>query len=201
MKALIIIDVQNDFLAGGSLAVNNGNQVIPVINNILGLFPLVVATQDWHPANHGSFASNHLMKKNFDKIELEGLEQILWPDHCIQGTPGASLSEHLNLTNVEAIFRKGTDKSIDSYSGFFDNGKRKSTGVAGYLNGRGVKEVYLVGLAGDYCVGYTAIDALSLGFATFVIEDATRSITPQGWKEMKKNIINNGGNIIMSTTI
>lgn len=201
MQALIIIDVQYDFLAGGALAVADGNQIIPIINKISGVFPLVVATQDWHPVDHGSFASNHMGKNTFDKTELNGLEQVLWPDHCVQGKEGANFSPQLDMAKVEAIFRKGTDKTIDSYSGFFDNGKRKSTGMAAYLSGRGVEKVYLAGLAGDYCVGYSAIDALSLGFETYVIEDAVRSITLEGWEAMKTNIINRGGKIILSTAI
>ncbi len=178
MKALIIVDIQNDFLPGGALAVNKGDEIIPVINKLQqsNYFDLVVATQDWHPKNHGSFASNHSGKKPFDKIILEGLEQILWPDHCVQGTPGADLPENLNVKKIEAIFRKGMDKNVDSYSGFFDNGKKKDTGLAAYLRGRNIDEVYVAGLAGDFCVFYTALDSADCGFKTFFIEDATRFI-------------------------
>jgi nicotinamidase/pyrazinamidase len=201
MKALILTDVQHDFLPGGALAVPDGDKVIPVLNKLSPYFSLVVSTQDWHPKNHGSFASNHPGKKAFETTILGGMDQILWPDHCVQGLPGAGFSEDLNMNRVEAIFRKGTDRSIDSYSGFFDNGKKKSTGMADYLRGRGVNEVYLGGLAADFCVGFTALDAIDLGFKTFVIEDATRAINPDGWIQMKKTIMEKGGQIIHSMDI
>jgi nicotinamidase/pyrazinamidase len=133
MDALIIIDVQNDFIPGGSLAVPGGEEIIKIINELQSEFSLVVATQDWHPANHKSFASNHSGKRVFEKVDLHGLEQLLWPDHCIQGSKGAEFHKELDMRKVEAIFRKGMDAEIDSYSGFFDNGYRKSTGLAGYL--------------------------------------------------------------------
>jgi nicotinamidase/pyrazinamidase len=196
MKALIIVDVQNDFLPGGALAVPQGDKVIPVINSILHDFSLVVATQDWHPYNHGSFASNHVNKKPFEMGTLAGMDQVLWPDHCVQGQHGAELSDDLHTHSIEAIFRKGTDPSIDSYSGFFDNGKLKATGLGAYLIGRGVTEVYLGGLAADYCVGFTALDALDLGFNVFFIENATRAIDPEGWSKIKKQILDKGGKIV-----
>jgi nicotinamidase/pyrazinamidase len=201
MEALIIVDVQNDFLPGGALAVEEGDKVIPVINNVQSKFPLVVATQDWHPGNHGSFASNHAGKKPFDMAELNGLQQVLWPDHCVQNTTGAELSRQLKTDQIEAIFRKGMDKNIDSYSGFFDNGKLKSTGLADYLKGRGISRIYLGGLAADYCVGFTALDALEEGFDVYVIEDATRAINTDGWEQMKGKIIDKGGKIIQSIQI
>src|SRR6056297_2006586 len=170
MDALIIVDVQNDFLPGGSLAVPDGDKIVPVINTLQDKFELVVATQDWHPEDHGSFASNHEGKEPFDKTLREGLEQILWPDHCLQSSKGADFTGKLNNKRIEAIFRKGMEKQIDSYSGFFDNGKKKATGLADYLRGRGVERVFIAGLAADVCVGFTTLDALELGFETFVIE-------------------------------
>jgi len=196
MKALLIVDVQNDFLPGGALAVPNGDQIIEVVNKLQPLFHLVVATQDWHPENHGSFASAHPGAKPFEMGVLGGMDQVLWPDHCVQGTPGADFAELLQKNSIEAIFRKGTDPSIDSYSGFFDNGKLKNTGLAAYLKGRGVTQVFLVGLAGDYCVGFTALDSISQGFETYLIEDATRSIDPEGFDRMKQEIISQGGKVV-----
>ncbi len=201
MDALIIVDVQNDFLPGGSLAVSDGDKIVPVINALQEKFELVVATQDWHPEDHGSFASNHEGKEPFDKTMLEGLEQILWPDHCVQSSKGADFSGKLNNKRIEAIFRKGMEKQIDSYSGFFDNGKKKATGLADYLRGRGVERVFIAGLAADVCVGFTTLDALELGFETFVIEDATKPIDEQNWKEMKNDITSRGGKIIMADAV
>lgn len=201
MKALLIIDIQNDFLPGGTLAVPDGNAIIPVINNLQPAFDLVVATQDWHPPQHKSFASNHTDKKVFDIIELQGLQQVLWPDHCIQGSSGAAFSEQLNLNKAEAIFRKGTYTDIDSYSGFYDNGHLKSTGLTHYLKGRGVTEVYVVGLAADYCVYFTAKDALAEHFTTYIIEDATRAINEENFEKAKADFTINGGLIINSKSI
>jgi len=176
MKALLIIDVQNDFLPGGSLAVPEGDAVIPVINSLQDNFDLVVATQDWHPADHGSFASSHQGCKVYEVAELNGLEQTLWPDHCVQATSGAAFAAALRQERIEAIFRKGMDSDIDSYSGFFDNAHRKSTGLAEYLRGKSVGEVYVTGLAGDVCVYYTVLDALGEGFATYLVADATKAV-------------------------
>lgn len=203
MKALIIVDVQNDFLPGGALAVKKGDEIIPVVNRLQdsGYFDLIIATQDWHPEDHGSFASNHQDKKPFEKILLSGLEQTLWPDHCLQGTRGAEFSDLLDTKNIEAIFRKGMDKNIDSYSGFFDNGKLKDTGLAAYLKGRNVNEVFVVGLAGDYCVYYTSVDAVDSGFKTTLIEDSTRSINDDDFKEKIKLLMEKGGNVIKSGSI
>ncbi len=201
MKALIIVDVQNDFLPGGALEVPMGDVIIPLINILQEKFPLVIATQDWHPANHGSFASNHKNKKVFDKITLGGVEQILWPDHCVQGTIGAELSGELNTIVIEGFFRKGTDPAIDSYSGFFDNGKKKSTGLSGYLKEKDVTDTYICGLAGDFCVAFTALDAIDNGFNTFFIKDATRPIDKIGFYEMINKIKEKGGNIIDSADI
>jgi nicotinamidase/pyrazinamidase len=179
VRALLLVDLQNDFLPGGALAVPRGDEVIPVANRVQPAFELVVATQDWHPAGHGSFASTRPGKRPGELAELAGLPQVLWPDHCVQGTRGAEFAPGLQLNRVEAIFRKGTDPAIDSYSGFFDNGHRKSTGLGDYLKGRGVSDVYVLGLATDYCVKFTALDAKKLGFRTFVVEDGSRGVELQ----------------------
>ena len=176
MRALILVDLQNDFLPGGALAVPRGDAVIPIANRLQPRLPLVVATQDWHPVGHGSFASSHPGHQPGELLELGGLPQILWPDHCVQGSRGAELTPRLDGARVEAVLRKGTDPMIDSYSGFFDNGQRKSTGLADYLRGRGVDEVLVMGLATDYCVRYTALDARRLGFRTGLIEDGCAGV-------------------------
>ncbi|WP_242928489.1 bifunctional nicotinamidase/pyrazinamidase [Pontibacter vulgaris] len=201
MKALLLIDIQNDFLPGGALAVPEGDQIIPIVNQLQELFELVVATQDWHPQNHKSFASNHEGKQVFEQIELLGLPQVLWPDHCLQSTSGAELPLELPANKIEAIFRKGMNPEIDSYSGFYDNGYLKSTGLADYLRGKGVKQVYIAGLAGDYCVYYSAKDALQEGFETYLIEDATRPISKEGFETAKTDILAKGGYIIQSDTL
>ncbi|MFV0305947.1 MAG: bifunctional nicotinamidase/pyrazinamidase [Moheibacter sp.] len=196
MKALVIVDVQNDFLEKGSLAVPNGNEVIPIINKLQNKFDLIIATQDWHPKNHKSFATQHSNKKVFDQIELNGQTQTLWPIHCVQGTLGAEFHSDLNTNKIEAVFRKGMDLEIDSYSGFFDNGKQKNTGLFGYLNDRNIKEVVIVGLAADYCVYFTANDALELGFDTTIIKNATRAIDVENWARLKVLFQSKGGNIL-----
>jgi nicotinamidase/pyrazinamidase len=176
MKALILVDIQNDFLPGGALAVPNGDEVIPIANRIQPLFPIVVATQDWHPANHGSFAANHPGKKPFEQTTLYGLPQTLWPIHCVHNTKGAELASALDGARIEKIFQKGADPAIDSYSGLFDNGHRKSTGLGEWLKARGVAEVFVCGLATDYCVKFTALDSAQFGFKTFLIEEASRGV-------------------------
>lgn len=183
--ALLVIDVQNDFLPGGSLAVANGDQVIPVINKLIPQYDLVVATQDWHPANHKSFASQHEGKKMFEEIELNGMTQRLWPDHCVQGTFGGEFHKDLELNTAEAVFRKGMDPEIDSYSGFYDNGHLKSTGLAGYLKEKGVEEIHFCGIAADYCVYYSIKDALLEGFKTVLIEEATKPIDAESFEKQK----------------
>lgn len=198
MRALIIVDVQNDFVSGGSLEVPAGEQIVPLVNELAEKFDLVVATQDWHPQSHKSFASNHHDKKPFEKIILHGLEQVLWPDHCVQGSSGAAFHPQLEMKRIEAIFRKGMNPEIDSYSGFYDNGHKKNTGLAGYLKDRGVRQVFVSGLAGDYCVFYTSKDALKEGFDTFLIEDATRSIIPADFEKAKKEIGSLGGKVVIS---
>lgn len=201
MNALIIIDVQNDFLPGGALAVPDGDAVIPVINSIQPLFDLVVATQDWHPAAHGSFASSHPGRKPFDSIVLGGLPQTLWPDHCVQGTSGAELSASLATLNVAAIFRKGMSTEIDSYSAFFDNGHLKSTRLAEWLHAQCVDHLYFVGLAADYCVYYSILDALQAGFSVTLIEDATRAIDEDSYTSIAAELRNKGVNILLSPEI
>ncbi|MEW6303525.1 MAG: bifunctional nicotinamidase/pyrazinamidase [Verrucomicrobiota bacterium] len=178
-KALVIVDVQNDFVPGGALAVKGGDQVVDVINRIQPEFDLIVATQDWHPANHGSFAKNHPGKKPGDVVDLNGLPQILWPVHCVQRTRGAEFVRGLATHRVSRVFFKGTDPTIDSYSALFDNGHRKATGLGDYLKQQGADEVYIVGLATDYCVKFTALDARKLGFNTHLITRACRGVNLQ----------------------
>ena len=176
MKALIVVDVQNDFVPGGALAVPEGNLIVPICNRLMKAFDLVAATQDWHPANHGSFAANHPGKKIGDIIELNGLQQILWPTHCVQNTGGAMFVEGLETDRFDRVFQKGTNPEIDSYSGFFDNGHRKETGLATYLKMKGVSDIYVCGLATDYCVKFTALDAKQLGFGVHLVRDACRGV-------------------------
>ncbi len=196
MKALIIVDVQYDFLPNGTLAVPKGDEIIPIINNLQKEYNLVVATQDWHPANHKSFASQHAGQIPFEIIDLNGLPQVLWPDHCVQGSFGAELAEDLDAHAIEAIFRKGMDPEIDSYSGFYDNGRRKQTGLAGYLKNRGVSELHVCGLAADYCVFFTAMDAIDEGFKTSIISKATKAIDKGAFMEKKNEFIQKGGALI-----
>ncbi len=179
LKALILVDLQNDFLPAGALPVPDGDQAIPLANQIQQRFDLVVATQDWHPSNHASFAAIHPGKMPGDVIDLDGLQQTLWPVHCVQNTVGSAFAPGLDISRVRKIFRKGTDPGIDSYSGFFDNGHRKSTGLDFYLKQAGVTETFVLGLATDYCVKFTALDALELGFATYVLVDACRGVDLQ----------------------
>ena len=195
MKALIIVDMQNDFMPGGNLAVSGGNEIVSRINEIQKKFDIVVATQDWHPANHKSFASQHEGKNPFDVIDLNGLEQTLWPDHCVQGTTGANFHKDLNTNKIEAIFRKGTNPEIDSYSGFFDNGRKKATGLHGYLQERKVSSVFVCGLAADFCVYYTAMDALSLGYNTTILDESVKAIDPVNYIDLKDNFREKGGQI------
>ena len=176
MNALILVDLQNDFLPGGALAVPHGDEVVPLADELQQRFDLVVATKDWHPPDHGSFATNHPGKKPGDRIILDGIEQILWPVHCVQNTPGAGFVPELDLSLVAKVFPKGTDPHIDSYSGLFDNGHRKSTGLGEWLKGKGVLDVYVCGLATDYCVQFTALDSVQFGFNTFLVEDACRGV-------------------------
>jgi nicotinamidase/pyrazinamidase len=176
MNALIIVDLQNDFLPGGPLAVPHGDEVIPIANESQQRFELVLATQDWHPPNHGSFAANHPGKEPGDRILLDGIEQILWSVHCVQNTHGAEFAAAFDTSRVARVFHKGIDPMIDSYSTFFDNAHRRETGLADYLKKRGIKDIYLMGLALDYCVKYSTLDARQLGLNTHVIVDGCRGI-------------------------
>jgi nicotinamidase/pyrazinamidase len=176
MNVLIIVDLQNDFLPGGALPVPHGDEVIPLANELQRKFELVLATKDWHPPDHGSFAANHPGKKPGDRIVLDGIEQILWPVHCVQNTRGAEFALSFETSRVAHIFHKGIDPKIDSYSTFFDNAHRRHTGLADYLKKRSIKDIYLMGLALDYCVKYSALDARQLGLNTYVIVDGCRGI-------------------------
>lgn len=180
-KALIIVDVQNDFIQGGALAVPNGNDIIFDINQEQEKFDIVVATQDWHPQDHKSFASNHRGKKVFEKILLKTNEQILWPDHCVQGSKGAELVKSLDTKAIRAIFRKGMDVETDGYSAFSDNKLLHKTALSHYLKGLGVETVFICGLAADYCVYYTALDAKNIGFNTHYLCSLTKYISKQGY--------------------
>lgn len=176
MNALIIVDLQNDFLPDGALPVPHGDEVIPLANELQRKFELVLGTKDWHPANHGSFAENHKGKKPGDRIILDGIEQILWPVHCVQNTRGAEFSPAFDTSRIAHVFHKGVDPLIDSYSTFFDNAHRRHTGLAHYLQERSIKDIYLLGLALDYCVKYSALDARQLGLNTHVVLDGCAGI-------------------------
>jgi nicotinamidase/pyrazinamidase len=201
MKALVIVDVQIDFMPGGQLEVPRGDMIVPLINSLQKYFDLVVATQDWHPQNHKSFASNHSNKKPFDKIILNGLEQILWPDHCVQGSLGAELHPEMETNKIAAIFRKGMDPETDSYSGFYDNGHRISTGLAGYLREKGITEIYFCGLAADICVYFTIKDSLKEGFSSILVEDASRPLNNSDFIAVKKELTDLGARIIHSNEL
>lgn len=175
-RALVLVDLQYDFCPGGALAVAHGDETIAVANRLIPKFQTVVATQDWHPPDHGSFAINHPGKQPYEIIDLNGLPQVLWPPHCVQGTRGAELHEALDRAAITCVFRKGTDPAIDSYSGFFDNGHRKSTGLGDWLKARGIDELFVLGLATDYCVKFTSLDARNLGFAVTLVEDGCRGV-------------------------
>ncbi|MFW5804861.1 MAG: bifunctional nicotinamidase/pyrazinamidase [bacterium] len=201
MEALIIVDIQKDFLPGGSLAVPSGDQVIPVINEFQKDFDMVIATQDWHPADHASFAVNHEGKQPGDKIKLDGLDQVLWPPHCIQGTEGSELANDLEKDKIQKIFRKGIDPKIDSYSAFFDNGHKRSTGLHEYFQENGVDTVYIAGLAADVCVRFSANDAIDLGYRVFIVKDATRVIDKKGGEEAEKQLSEKGVQYVESKQI
>jgi nicotinamidase/pyrazinamidase len=188
-SALVVVDVQNCFVDGGTLPVKGGAQVVPVINKLASAFDNIVITQDWHTPGHASFASTHAGKKPFEAMQLSYGTQVLWPDHCVQGTDDAALVKDLKLPTAELIIRKGFHKDVDSYSAFEEADRKTATGLAGYLKGRGINTVFITGLATDFCVAWTAIDARKLGFDTYVIEDATRGIDLNGslaaaWKDM-----------------
>ena len=178
--ALIVVDVQNDFCPGGTLAVGGGHAIVPVINALVPRYEQVVVTQDWHPKGHASFASAHRGHDPFDTMEMPYGTQVLWPDHCVQGTPGAELHPDLEVTSAQLVIRKGWHQNVDSYSAFREADRETLTGLAGYLRERGVEEVHVAGLATDYCVGWTALDAATAGFRVSVIEDACRAIDLSG---------------------
>jgi nicotinamidase/pyrazinamidase len=190
-SALLVIDVQNCFLPGGSLAVKDGDQVIPVINRLAGGFANVVLTQDWHTPGHISFASSHAGKHPFEVIDLAYGKQVLWPDHCVQGTDGAALSKDLSIPQAGLVIRKGYHKDVDSYSAFTEADGKTTTGLAAYLKARNLQRLFIAGLATDFCVAWTALDARKAGFDAYVVEDACRGIDTQGslakaWADMDK---------------
>lgn len=180
MEALLVVDVQNDFCTDGALAVPGGEAVVPGINRLWDGYACKVLTQDWHPPGHASFASSHAGKQPFDTGVLDYGEQVLWPDHCVQGTPGAAFHPELRTDGADLVLRKGFRPGIDSYSAFFENDRETPTGLAGYLRERGVRRVVLTGLATDFCVGFSALDALASGFETVVLEDLCRGIDMEG---------------------
>lgn len=187
--ALLIVDLQNDFCPGGALAVREGDQIVPVVNDLARRFPHVIQTQDWHPPGHLSFASSHEGKEPLESVQVSYGTQILWPDHCVQGTQGAEFHPDLNVPHCELVIRKGYHEDIDSYSAFFENDRRTPTGLAGYLRERGLARLFVAGLATDFCVGYSALDARKLGFEVTVIEAACRGIDVDGslaaaWRQM-----------------
>ena len=175
-RALVLVDIQNDFIPGGALAVAEGHEVVPVANKVAKEFEIVVATQDWHPENHGSFASQHEGRNPGETIELNGIPQVLWPDHCVQESRGAEFHPDLDTSAFTKVFRKGTDPAIDSYSGFFDNGHLRSTGMGEWLRDEGVTDIWVMGLATDYCVRFTALDGVKLDFNVRLIEDGCRGV-------------------------
>jgi len=174
MDALLIVDIQYDFLPGGALGVPGGDEIVPVVRDLIPVFSFVVATQDWHPRDHESFAVHHEDRAPGDVIDLHGVEQVLWPVHCVQRTHGAEIA--IELPEGTRVFRKGSDRSVDSYSGFFDNARRHDTGLSGHLRDHGVERVFVAGLATDYCVQFTVLDAIEQGFTTTVIADACRGV-------------------------
>jgi nicotinamidase/pyrazinamidase len=180
-RVLLIIDVQNDFCPGGSLAVEEGDAVVPVINRIMPLFSRVVATQDWHPSDHVSFAASHPGRKPLDVVDAGGIEQVLWPDHCVQGTRGAELHPRLEVGRIELVLRKGLRRMLDSYSAFFENDHSTDTGLRFYLKGMRARDIFICGLATDYCVLASALDARRLGFRVTLVRDACRGVDyPRG---------------------
>lgn len=203
MKALIIVDLQNDFCPGGALEVKDGDQIIPVANALADQFDIVIATQDWHPATHGSFAANHPWRYPGQTIQLNGLDQILWPIHCVQHSFGSEFVKDFDTNKITKIFVKGTDPGIDSYSGFFDNGKLKSTGLHDFLQEKGVTELYVMGLAQDYCVKYTVLDGVELGYKVFVIKDGTRPVNlePEDGEKAFQEMEQKGAILIESSEI
>lgn len=202
MKALLIVDLQNDFCEGGALEVPGGSEIVPAVNNLLEAFDAVIQTQDWHPEGHSSFASSHHGKEPYDTVEMDYGTQVLWPDHCVQGSAGAEFHPDLVTQKSQVIIRKGFRTSIDSYSTFYENDHKTKTGLAGYLNARGITDLYTVGLAADFCVKWSVLDGIKEGFTMHIVKDAVKGIDldgslDQAWKEMKKA----GVNIVSSEEI
>ncbi|HUX21040.1 MAG TPA: bifunctional nicotinamidase/pyrazinamidase [Spirochaetia bacterium] len=200
-RALIIVDLQKDFCRGGSLAVNGGDEIVPIVNGIAERFFKVIATRDWHPKGHVSFASAHRGKSPFELLELEGEVQTLWPDHCVQATQGAELHDELRLAPIDLILHKGTCLALDSYSAFFENDHRTSTGLEFYLRGLSCNELYFCGLASDVCVYYSVLDSLRLGFKCTVISDAMRGVDPAGTKRALEDMAARGAAHIDSSEL
>lgn len=198
MRALLVVDVQYDFLPGGSLAVPKADEIIPVVNALIHHFDHVVFTQDWHPAGHSSFASSHEGHDPFDVIEVDYGDQILWPDHCVQGTRGAALHEDMDVDGGEVIVRKGYRRDIDSYSAFFENDGTTPTGLSGYLRERGIDTLYLAGLALDFCVHWSAVDGSEQGFDVMVVEDGSRPIDTEGSLEEAMGNMESAGVTLVS---
>jgi nicotinamidase/pyrazinamidase len=199
MEALIIIDMQNDFMPGGALAVPDADQLIPIINTLQLQADVIVATQDWHPQGHISFASSHKGTKPFEKITLNGHKETLWPDHCIQGTRGADFPDRLNTHKIAAIFRKGMNPQVDSYSGFYDNHHLIATGLGGYLHEKKVQTLYFCGVAADVCVYFSIKDALTEGFHCVFIKDASQPLNPEYYADFQQELSSKGVSIISST--
>ena len=199
-KALILVDIQNDFCPGGSLAVNDGDKIVPIVNSIIDKFDNVIATQDWHPESHVSFAANNPGKKVNDLIDLNGSPQVMWPVHCTQNSKGAEFVDSLATEKITKVIKKGTDKNVDSYSGFYDNDHKNSTGLNDYLKEKNIDEIYVTGLATDYCVKYTVIDALNLGLKVNLVADACRGVNlnPDDSVNAIKDMEKAGANIITS---
>ncbi|MDR9365274.1 MAG: bifunctional nicotinamidase/pyrazinamidase [Balneolaceae bacterium] len=195
MRALLVVDIQNDFCPGGALAVPDGDTIVTTVNKLVNVFDAVIQTQDWHPAGHSSFASSHDGKEPYDTVEMDYGTQVLWPDHCVQGSMGAEFHPELNTLKTQVIIRKGFRKTIDSYSTFFENDQETTTGLAGYLNQRGITDLYTVGLATDFCVKWSILDGIDEGFNMHIVEDAVKGIDLDGsldsaWDEMKEKGVN-----------
>lgn len=199
-SALIVIDVQNDFCPGGALAVPQGDTIIPAVNRLIAMADLVVLTQDWHPPAHGSFASSHRGRQPFESVEMPYGPQTLWPDHCVRGTAGAAFHAALDETPAALVVRKGMRAAVDSYSAFFENDRRTATGLDGWLRARGIERVVLCGLAFDFCVAYSAIDAAQLGFATLVVDNACAAIDLDGSRATQESAMRAAGVDIQTVT-
>lgn len=203
MTALILVDLQNDFLPGGALGVKNGDTILPVINKLLThRFDVIVGTKDWHPSDHVSFAASH-GKKEKEVIDVNGRQQILWPSHCVQGTKGAEYSDKWNHSKVKKEFHKGTDKNVDSYTVFFDDGRSKTTGLHEYLQSKGIKDIYIAGLTTEYCVKYSVLDAIKLGYNVYVVMDGCKPINvkPDDEEKAVQEMLQAGANMMYSNEL